>query len=424
MLDKTDRNRRTAAVESTTGSRTPGHGGTAPLVSYYRAWLCRVLCDKARVRRHLAAAAQASPDYCFPARLEEIAILEFALAANPRDARAPFYLGNLLYDRRRHREAIAHWERAVRLEPANAVAWRNLGIGYYNILGQPAQARRAYEAAFRANPADARLLFERDQLWKRLGTSPARRLRELARHPALVAQRDDLSIELCALHNQTGQPAKALAIVSGRKFQPWEGGEGQALGQHVRTHLLLGRAALARGDALEARRLFESALASPPHLGEAKHLLANQSDIHFWLGEACTAAGDRAAANLHWETAAEFKGDFQEMSVHAFSEMTCYSALALARLGRKTRARRLLRDLLGYARSLAKAGAKIDYFATSLPTMLLFDEDLSARQRTTAKFLEAQARLGLGQTVVARRLLAGILRRDPNHAFAADLLAR
>lgn len=400
------------------------HSGTAPLVSYYRAWLCNLMGYSADCRRHLRTAAQSSPDYCFPARLEEIVILEFAIAANPHDARAPFYLGNLLYDRRRHREAIAHWERAVRLEPANAVAWRNLGIGYYNILGQPARARRAYAAAFHADPTDARLLFERDQLWKRLGTSPARRLRELAQHPVLVARRDDLSIELCALYNQTGQPAKALAIVSSRKFQPWEGGEGQALGQHVRTHVLLGRAALARGDAPEARRLFASALASPPNLGEAKHLLANQSDLHFWLGEACTAAGDRAAAKTHWHTAAKFQGDFQEMSVRAFSEMTYYSALALARLGRKTQARQLLRDLLGHARSLAKAGAKIDYFATSLPTMLLFDEDLPARQRTTAKFLEAQARLGLGQPVVAHRLLASILRRAPNHALAADLLAR
>jgi cytidylate kinase len=29
---------------------------------------------------------------------------------------------------------------------------------------------------------------------------------------------------------------------------------------------------------------FENALPSPRNLGEAKHLLANQSDIHYWLG--------------------------------------------------------------------------------------------------------------------------------------------
>jgi tetratricopeptide (TPR) repeat protein len=56
-------------------------------------------------------------DYCFPSRLEEIAILESAMRANPSDARAPYYLGNLLYDRRRHVEAIRHWEKAAKLDP-------------------------------------------------------------------------------------------------------------------------------------------------------------------------------------------------------------------------------------------------------------------------------------------------------------------
>jgi hypothetical protein len=101
------------------------------------------------------------------------------------------------------------------------------------------------------------------------------------------------------------------------------------------------------------------------------------------------------------------------MSVRAFSEMTYYSALALRRLGKKAPADSLLRDLLAYAQSLAKTEAKIDYFATSLPTMLLFADDLQARQLTTAKFLEAQARLGLGQKKRAATLLAEVLRRAP-----------
>ena len=61
--------------------------------------------------------------------------------------------------------------------------------------------------------------------------------------------------------------------------------------------------------------------------------------------------------------------------------------------------------------------------ATSLPTMLLFDDDLQRRQDTTAIFMEAQARLGLGQKSQARRLLAKVLKRDPNHSPASDLLA-
>src|SRR5262249_6216623 len=158
---------------------------------------------------------------------------------------------------------------------------------------RPAKARAAYERAFKADPHDARLLYERDQLWKRLGEAPARRRRELERHRDLVALRDDLTIELCALLNQTGKHAAALALASSRKFQPWEGGEGLALGQHVRSHLALGRQALATGDAAGARRHFEAALGAPENLGEAKHLLANQSDIHFWLGCALDELNDR-----------------------------------------------------------------------------------------------------------------------------------
>ncbi len=72
--------------------------------------------------------------------------------------------------------------------------------------------------------------------------------------------------------------------MSGRKFQPWEGGEGQALGQYVRSRLALGRIALAEGDAAAALDHFQAAAAPPQNLGEARHLLANQSDVQYWLG--------------------------------------------------------------------------------------------------------------------------------------------
>ena len=409
---------------STSETSNPANLGTAPLIAYTAAWVCHLIDDKRSAQHWLKVARKSAPDYCFPARLEELLVLEFAIAANPRDTRAPFYLGHLLYDRRRHRDAIVQWEHAVKGEPRNAVAWRCLGIGAFNILKKPAKARRAYDRALRANPRDARLLFERDQLAKRLGDSPARRLRDLERHPKLVQQRDDLSIELCALYNQTGQPERALEIISTREFQPWEGGEGQALGQHVRTHLALGRRALTAEQPAVAIEHFTAAGAAPENLGEAKHLLANQSDIHFWLGEALAAADRINDARQHWKAAATFKGDFQQMSVRDFSEMTYYSALSLRRLRQTTKATQLLRDLLRYARDLARSPATIDYFATSLPTMLLFDDDLQARQQTHALFLKAQAQLGLGQRTTAHKLLRTRLSRDPNHSLAADLLTQ
>ncbi len=397
--------------------------GALPMVHYTLGWLEGRNGAPAAARKRFQHAAALAPDYCFPARVEDIAILEAAMRANARDARAPYYLGNLLYDRRRHKEAIRLWEKSVKLDPGFSVAWRNLGIGCFNIRRQPARAGAAYDRALKANPRDARLLYERDQLWKRLGEKPAKRLRKLEQRLDLVRQRDDLSVELSALYSQTGQPDKALTLIRSRKFQPWEGGEGGPLGQHVRAHLVLGRRALAQGATARACWHFEAALSVPENLGEGRHLLANQSDIHYWLGVALSRAGDAIRARQHWLTAATFKGDFQEMRVRAFSEMTFYSALSWERLGQTSKARRLFRDLLAYARRLQKTEAKIDYFATSLPAMLLFDDDLQRRQETTALFLQAQARLGLGKRAIARKVLSAVLRRDPNHALAADLRA-
>ena len=396
--------------------------GALPLVHYTLGWLEQKRGNIGRALKHFRRAATLSPDYCFPARLEEIAILEAAMRASPRDAKAPYYLGNLLYDRRRHDQAIALWEKSARLDPAFSIVWRNLGIGYFNIRRQPAKARAAYARAVTANSADARLLYERDQLWKRLAEKPAKRLRELERRLDLVRQRDDLSVELCALYNQAGRHAKALALVTSRHFQPWEGGEGGPLGQWVRSHLALGRQALAGRNHTKARNHFEAALTAPQNLGEATHLLANQSDIRYWLGCALAAADDSTQARQHWLAAANFKGDFQQMSVRAFSEMTYYSALAWGRLGHRAKAKKLFQALLAYAHDLQKAQARIDYFATSLPTMLLFDDDLQSRQATISRFLQAQAYLGLSRNAKARALLRYVLKRDPNHALAADLL--
>ena len=398
----------------------PG-SGTGPLVEYYLGWLQTKLGEPARALEHYKAAAAALPDYCFPARLEEIAILESAMGANPKDPRAPYYLGNLVYDRRRHEEAIALWEKSSILDPDFSIVWRNLGIGYFNVKKLPKKAQAAYDKALRVNPADARLLYERDQLWKRLAVAPAKRLQELERHPDLVACRDDLSIEVCALHNQIGEHEKALAILSKRKFQPWEGGEGLVLGQHVRTHLALGRRFLKAGNATEAIAHFQQALDVPRNLGEARHLLANASDIWYCLGEASGGMGDMDAAKRWWKKAADFRGDFQEMTVCAFSEMTFFSVLALARLGRNGAARKLATGLLDHANMLAKTPAKIDYFATSLPTLLLFNEDLQERQKCSARFLAAQAEFTLGRKAQALKQAKKVLDFDPSHA-AADFL--
>lgn len=400
------------------------HDGSAAISRYLLAWMHERNGDVQHALQASSEAAAAAPEYVFPSRVEEALALEAACRHNPHDVRAPYYLGNFLYDRKRHEEAILLWERSTELDPTFPTAWRNLGIGRFNILHDPLGALQAYDKSFAADPSDARVLYERDQLWKRTGASAKDRLAELNRYPELVGARDDLSVERATLLNRIGHPEQALRLLLGRHFQPWEGGEGLVLAQYVRSELLLGQRALRAGDPQSAVERFRAAAAPPRNLSEAKHLLANQSNVKYWLGVAFAASGNAEGARRAFSDAARQRGDFQQMSVQPVSEMTYWSALALKELGQHPEADELLRQIYEYAEELDERPAKIDYFATSLPAMLLFDENLETSKHVQAIFLKAQALIGLSHHEQAQALLHQVLELDGNHMDAAALLAQ
>jgi tetratricopeptide (TPR) repeat protein len=410
------------ALEILSAAPSAAVDGTAPLLLYAKADVLHRLGRDAEASEALRQAASADPTYVFPSRLEEMLLLERIIARSPHDARAPYYLGNLLYDRRRYEEAIVLWERATALDPSFPTAWRNLGFGYFNARHDAARALDAFAHAHRLAPADARILYEQDQLLKRTGEPLARRLAALEVQASLVERRDDLSLEFVSLYNSTGQPQKALQILGRRHFQPWEGGEGLVLSEYVRANILIALDCLHSGAPARALEYLQAAWNPPYNLAEAKHLLLNLSAIDYWLGETFSILGDPSAARTHWQRAAQTRGDFQQMQVQPVSETTYWSALALRHLGREDEARALFEQIRDYAHTLDHQTPKIDYFATSLPALLLFDEDLMKRQTVTARFLEAQALLGLGDEPAGLALLADVLALDNSHAAAIDLL--
>lgn len=395
--------------------------GSAPMILLVLADMESELADS-KAGQLLDSADAIPSDYCFPHRIEELLVLERTILRCPDNALASYLLGNLLFDRRRHDEAIAVWERAGTLKPQFPTVWRNLGIAYFNVQKSPQAAMEAFEKAFAADPTDARVLYERDQLWKRTGRTPEERLATLLRYPQLVQSRDDLSVEVATLYNQLNRPAEALALLRDRRFQPWEGGEGLVLGQYVRACLMLGRSFLQRNQPLDALQSFQEAVHPPVNLAEAKHLLANQRDVYYWAGRTFEMLGDLAQARKSYIEAARQQSDFQQMRVRDVSTMTYWTGLALERLGRSDEGRERFRRILDFAAELEQSTPEIDYFATSLPSLLLFDDDLQGRNRIDARFLRAQAFSGLGEMDTAEELLKEILEHDPNHADAQDLL--
>ena len=401
------------------GRLLPSNGGTGsvyPIVLYALAYCHEQMGNAESACDFRRSASTASPDYCFPVRLEELLILESARRADPEDSKACYYLGNLLYDKKRYEEAIGNWQKSCELNLSFAIAWRNLGIAYYNVRHEATKAVDAYRRAFETNSADPRLLYEMDQLSKRTGASPDARLEKLEKHQYLVEQRDDLTLERATLYNQTGKPEKALQILLARRFHPWEGGEGLVSGQYVWANLMLGLKCLESGEAQEALEYFETAQHYPENLGEGKHLLTPENHLQYFAGLAHETISEPAKARVCFQKAATV--DLKR------SPMVYYRALALRKLGEEEEAFRALRELLAGATQQLAAEVKIDYFATSLPNFLLFEDDLQKRNQIDCLFLAGLAQSGLNQTEQAEAKFRQVLELDINHLWAQLELGR
>lgn len=384
-----------------------------PMVWYTLAWLAASPAEKAKAQALTTQAEEASSRYCFPSRIEEMIVLESAVARNPGSAKAHAYLGNLYYDRRRYDDAIRCWRRSVELDRSYSVPWRNLGIAEFNILHNAKAAEQMYQRALAANSDDARLLYEWDQLRKRIGLASAEeRLQALNVRPELVRRRDDLTVERVTLLNQLGRWKEALESLAARRFSPWEGGEGLTSAQYVYAHRALGLAELEAGHAAQALKHFEAARAYPHNLGEGKHLLTVERDLDYFSGAAADRMGQAETARAYWNAAA---APLHASSVHAY-----FRALALRALGEEKKSRAALEDLARFADEKAKEIPRIDYFATSLPNMLLFDDDLKKRNQIEATVLLGLSAHGLGEHAKAVELLQRATAEDPNHLTALD----
>jgi tetratricopeptide (TPR) repeat protein len=394
-------------------------GPEAQLVPYYRAWFLH-RSGAPEAAASLAQARAQDMDGCFPNRLEDFQLLDWALAQDGPDPGAGYALGNWLYARREHARAVQAWEGSRGARPGFPTVWRNLGLAAYNRGRDGAEAVRCYREALRLDPGDARILFELDQLEKLTGTAPAERLRRLDRSPGLVAARDDLSLERAALLNLAGRCGEALALLEGRLFHPWEGAEGKVTAQYALARLGQSRRALAEGRWPDALAEADLAMAYPPNLGEARLAGMVDSDAHFHAGLALGSMAEAGGAAARFEAGAQARFELSGTRYYNDQppEMAFYGTLCLAALGREETARERFQAMAASDAS----GAGADFFAVSRPEFLVFEPDPERQARLQARFISGLGQLGLGRTRIAGEAFRAVLAVDPAHAQAQALL--
>lgn len=395
---------------------------TGPMVYYSLAWFTHQTGDEVQAGKWLEKAAGADSYLCFPNRLIEINILQSAVKLNPADAKAPYYLGNLFYDKRQYEEAVQYWELSRSIDNSFPTVHRNLGIAYFNKQNEPANALASFEKAFELDKTDARVLMELDQLYRRLNYNPAKRLDFLETNLPVTLLRDDTYLERLSLHNFAGQCETALSLLEARKFHPWEGGEGKVSYQYLLSLTELAKYYINHGHYEDAISYLLKAQTYPHNLGEGKLYGAQENDIYYWLGYAYAGLKDEATAleyftkathGLSEPGAAIFYNDQQPDKIF-------YQGLAHKALGNNEAANAIFNNLVEYGNSHANDEVKLDYFAVSLPNLLIFDDDLDLRNRIHCYFIKGLGLLGLGKTADAGDLFNEVLKLDTVH-FGAKI---
>ena len=384
------------------------------LTYYYIAWQTGKSED-------LEKAKKQPVDYCFPNRMEAVC----ALSAFSEDANACYLLGCLYYDKRQYDIAQSLWEKSASLKPEFPTVHRNLALTYFNNQDDAERALKEMERAYELDESDARVLMELDQLYKRLGKPHQFRLDFLLKHEKEVEQRDDLVLEKATLLNQLGRYEEARNIIDNHWFHVWEGGEGKVSGQYQFCRLEMAKTLLANNNANaadidKAIALLTECLTFPHNIGEGKLLNAQDNDFYYFLGKAYQMKGDaeKASENFRKGTVGPTEPAAAMYYNDAKPDKIFYAALCYRALGEEDKARSLFNKLMSYGEQHIYDNITMDYFAVSLPDLLVWNGDLTQANRIHCNYMLALGYYGLGNSEKARRYLNEVLKMDTNHLGA------
>ena len=146
-------------------------------------------------------------------------------------------------------------------------------------------------------------------------------------------------------------------------------------------------------DPTAAITLLREGLDAPANLGEGRHPAHGMAERLVALGDALGLAGDKEAAREAWEQACQ-EGSSLAVDPAPAVPADYWRGIAHSRLERQEEADRIWRSLETRAGELESAPSTPDYFATSLPELLLFDTDTDSSRTDEAKSLHELAARG------------------------------
>ena len=422
-----------AGVQSLETKADSDAHGYPVLLLYYLAYFADNSGHKREADAYRQLAAKAPTDFAFPFQMEMIPVFEAAMAANPKDSHAPYYLGNLLYDTQPDR-AVALWETSVKLGADFPVVYRNLAQVLTRRNGQGDHDRAVALLEKAANlGGNGMILNDLDRLYEENGTAPDKRLALMAAHRAAI-NRDDVISRDVNLEIFAGNTAVAIKELQSRFFHAWEGGARYSVGNSwINANLVAGRSSLAAKKFDAALASFQAALQMPGNLiDSAGNTAGRAAEIQYDIGLAYEGLGDKEKAAAAWKLAAAGMsaqpaagggrgggrgGDVGGLGAGvAVADMGYFQGLAMQKLGQADQAKPLFAALISTGTNSLTGAPAMDAITAGPATP-------AVRARVAdAHYLLALGNIGLGNAANAKEELDLALKASPDHLAAHETL--
>jgi tetratricopeptide (TPR) repeat protein len=384
--------------------------GTFPLVHYYLGYLYQEKGMPDKASEYYSRAARMPSDYCFPFRLETVGVLNAAIEANPSDARASYYLGNLLFDLQPEK-AIACWEKSRSLDDNFAAVHRNLGWAYYRLENKVPEAIECYEKALGCKRLDPRLYLETDILYEICNVSPEKRLALLDKNHDVASSRNESFVREIMVLVLSGKYDKAIDYLANNFFHVREGG-GEIHDVYVDAHLLKGLEYMKEKEFAKALAYFQKASEYPENLsvGRPKND-ARAPQVAYHIGMAYEKLGDAQKATEFYKMAAD------QQDTSRSPETRFHQALCLKKLGREGDAAKVFDGLIESGKKSLAQEESSDFFAK------FGERETKQARQASAHFIIGLGLLGKARHDEAKQEFSQAAKLNVSHLWARYQLA-
>ncbi|MBC8378851.1 MAG: DUF5107 domain-containing protein [Planctomycetes bacterium] len=367
-----------------------------PMVYYYLGYYWEKKGDTAKAQQYYKAAGTLPHEYCFPFRAESIDVLRHAAAMASDDAKPPYYLGNLLYERQPE-NAVIEWEKSRDLDGTFYIVHRNLALAYEQVQADQAKALASVEKAVECYHDDPRLLFELDELYENNKVSPEIRYDSLRKNHDTAKRRHETLLREATRALQVADYDRAIDILLNNYFSQFEGGR-ERQDTYQSAFVLRGMGKLSDGQAEPALEDFKAAMDFP--IGRWGR--SRTAQFYYLMGKTHQQLGNESLAKENFEKTLDVD------IVNRGDEYVYYRGMALKELGEKEKAMKVFEDLLDSVQQ--RTGS--DFFRQ-------FEGSRSKDMQTAYDhYLVGLAYQGMEKNAEAQKEFSDALKLNPGHIWS------